>query len=57
MKTPNFRIICLFTPNYNHIGKYGVNSLYAYCKKHGYKFSLYDKNLMIIYILILPKII
>ena len=45
MKIPTFRIICLCTPNYNKIGKYGVNSLYAYCKKHGYKFSLYDKKL------------
>ena len=35
-----FHVVVVCTPNYNHIGAYGVNSLHKYCQKHGYDFTL-----------------
>jgi len=35
-----FHIVVVCTPNYDHIGQYGVKSLRYYAQLHGYKFTL-----------------
>ena len=41
IKDYTFRIVLLNTPNYDHIGCYGANSVKKYCDFHGYKFTQY----------------
>ena len=36
-----FDIVCLSTPNYDHIGCYGANIIKKYADRHGYSFTLY----------------
>ena len=45
-KNYTFRIIVLNTPNYDHIGCYGVNSLKKYAETHGYEFTQYREKLL-----------
>lgn len=33
----SFCIVVVCTPNYDHIGQYGISMLYKYCQKHGYE--------------------
>ena len=45
-KNYTFRIIVLNTPDYDHIGCYGVNSLKKYAETHGYEFTQYREKLL-----------
>lgn len=39
-----FRVVMLLTPNYDHIGCFGANSMKQYCNEQGYQFTLYRKK-------------
>jgi hypothetical protein len=36
----SFHIVVVCTPNYDHIGQYGISMLSKYCQQHGYELSV-----------------
>ena len=36
----SFHVVVVCTPNYDHIGRYGISMLTKYCRMHGYELSV-----------------